>query len=78
MGKCYNTRMKHAKILKSRVKDRHKNQFGQMAKSVNFVWNFVTNLSSRSIKERGTLSNSHIQFRDHKILEVMLNDGNPV
>lgn len=43
-----------SKTLKVRVKDKHANQLDQMAKSVNFVWNFINELSHRSIKERGT------------------------
>ena len=45
--------MKKTKTLKLRVKDKHAYQLGQMAKSVNFVWNFINELSARSIKERG-------------------------
>lgn len=45
--------MKKTKTLKLRVKDKHKAKLDQMAKSVNFVWNFVNELSYRSIRERG-------------------------
>lgn len=41
------------KTLKVRVKDKHRNQLGQMARSVNFVWNYINALSERSIRERG-------------------------
>ena len=41
------------KTLKVRVKDRHANHLSQMARSVNFVWNSLNELSHRSIKERG-------------------------
>ncbi|MFT6904996.1 MAG: putative transposase [Oleiphilaceae bacterium] len=44
--------MKMTKTLKLRVKDKHLYQLGQMAKSVNFVWNYLNDLSARSIKER--------------------------
>ena len=44
---------KHAKTLKVRVKDKHIPLLNTMARSVNFVWNFVNALSHRSIKERG-------------------------
>ena len=44
--------MKKTKTLKIRVKDKHKFTLDQMAKSVNFVWNFVNELSQRSIRER--------------------------
>jgi putative transposase len=45
--------MKITKTLKFRVKDKHKKVLGQQAKAVNFVWNYINELSSRSIKERG-------------------------
>jgi len=45
--------MKHTKTLKIRVKDKHCHQLNQMAKSVNFVWNYINELSNRSIRERG-------------------------
>jgi transposase len=44
--------MKKTKTLKVRVKDNHAHLLGQQAKSVNFVWNYINELSSRSIKER--------------------------
>lgn len=46
--------MKALKTLRVRVKDRHRPLLNQMARSVNFVWNYVNDLSSRSIRERGT------------------------
>ncbi|MDP5209852.1 transposase [Microbulbifer sp. 2205BS26-8] len=45
--------MQKTKTLKVRVKDKHAKQLNQMARSVNFVWNYINELSSRSIKERG-------------------------
>ncbi|MDY7219160.1 transposase [Denitrificimonas sp. JX-1] len=45
--------IKHTKTLKVRVRDRHTPLLNRMARSVNFVWNFVNELSQRSIKERG-------------------------
>ncbi|HKM36214.1 MAG TPA: transposase [Thiopseudomonas sp.] len=44
---------RHTKTLKVRVKDKHIPLLNNMARSVNFVWNFVNELSQRSIKERG-------------------------
>jgi IS605 OrfB family transposase len=41
------------KTLKVRVKDKHAKALAQQAASVNFVWNYINELSSRSIKERG-------------------------
>lgn len=41
------------KTLKVRVKDKHIEQLNRKAQSVNFVWNYINDLSSRSIKERG-------------------------
>ena len=54
--------MKHIKTLKVRVRDNHKPVLNGMARNVNFVWNFVNELSQRSIRERGVfLSNYDIQ-----------------
>ena len=39
--------------LKVRVKDKHVAELNRMARSVNFVWNYTNELSSRSIRERG-------------------------
>ena len=44
---------KAVKTVKLRVKDKHAPLLIQMARQVNFVWNFVNELSSRSIRERG-------------------------
>lgn len=44
--------MTHIKTLKVRVKDKHAKQLNKMANSVNFVWNYINELSHRSIKER--------------------------
>lgn len=41
------------KTLKVRIKDKHVPLLRQWARSVNTVWNYVNELSSRSIKERG-------------------------
>ena len=41
------------KTLKLRVKDKHAIKLNHMAKSVNFVWNYINELSQRSIRERG-------------------------
>ncbi len=43
---------KHTKTLKVRIRDKHAPLLNSMARSVNFVWNFVNELSQRSIKER--------------------------
>ena len=45
--------MKKTKTLKVRVKDKHVKLLNSMARSVNFVWNCINELSIRSIKERG-------------------------
>lgn len=45
--------MKQTKTLKVRVKDKHVDELNSMARGVNIVWNYVNNLSSRAIKERG-------------------------
>lgn len=41
------------KTLKVRIKDKHAPLLRRWAASVNFVWNYINELSSRSIKERG-------------------------
>lgn len=41
------------KTLRVRVKDKHIKVLNRMAKSVNFVWNYINDISSRSIRERG-------------------------
>lgn len=46
--------MKIIKTLKVRIKDKHCNALGQQAKAVNFVWNYINELSLRSIIERRT------------------------
>ncbi|MDY0207037.1 MAG: transposase, partial [Pseudomonas sp.] len=50
---------RHAKTLKVRVKDKHIPLLNNMARSVNFVWNFVNELSQRSIKERGVFLSAY-------------------
>jgi putative transposase len=45
--------MKHTKTLQVRVKDKHAKHLSAMARSVNFVFNYVNDLSHRSIKEHG-------------------------
>lgn len=45
--------MAKTKTLKVRVRDKHAKQLNAMACSVNFVWNYINDLSARSIKERG-------------------------
>ncbi|WP_262927150.1 RNA-guided endonuclease InsQ/TnpB family protein [Phytohalomonas tamaricis] len=44
--------MEQTKTLKVRVKDKHVAQLNRMARSVNFVWNYLDELSSRAIRER--------------------------
>ena len=41
------------KTLKVRIKDKHAPLLREWARSVNFAWNYVNELSSRSIRERG-------------------------
>lgn len=42
------------KTLRVRIKDRHVADLNRMARSVNFVWNFINELSERSVRERRT------------------------
>lgn len=51
--------MKYTKTLKVRVRDKHCPLLNQMARSVNFVWNYVNELSHRSIKERGVFLSAY-------------------
>jgi IS605 OrfB family transposase len=46
-------KMTATKTLKVRIKDKHAPLLREWARSVNFVWNYVNELSSRSIRERG-------------------------
>jgi len=41
------------KTLKVRVKDKHAAQLREQSRAVNLVWNYINELSNRSIKERG-------------------------
>lgn len=41
------------KTLKVRVRDKHAQSLRRQAAAVNYVWNYVNELSSRSIRERG-------------------------
>lgn len=43
----------HTKTLRIRVRDKHKTQLQAMSRSVNYVWNYLNELSIRSIKEHG-------------------------
>lgn len=45
--------MKTIKTLKVRIRDKHAAQLRQMARTVNFVWNYVNDLSYRNIREHG-------------------------
>lgn len=45
--------MKQTKTLKVRVKDKHAAELSRMARGVNFVWNYLNELSSRAIREKG-------------------------
>ena len=45
--------MKTIKTLKLRIKDKHKPALVALAREVNQVWNYLNELSSRSIRERG-------------------------
>ena len=53
MFACIITAMSKTKTLKVRVKDKHQKALHQMACSVNFLWNYINELSHRAIRERG-------------------------
>ena len=46
------TPVKTIKTLKLRIKDKHAPALAAMAREVNQVWNYLNELSSRSIRER--------------------------
>jgi len=41
------------KTLKVRIKDKHAKVLCEWARAVNFTWNYINELSSRCIRERG-------------------------
>ena len=51
--------MEKTKTLKLRVKDKHSRKLDQLAKSVNFVWNYVNELSLRAIREHGRFMSAY-------------------
>jgi len=51
--------MKHTKTLKVRVRDKHRPLLNRMARSVNYAWNYINELSHRSIKERGVFLSAY-------------------
>ncbi|WP_250655741.1 RNA-guided endonuclease InsQ/TnpB family protein [Alkalimarinus coralli] len=51
--------MKKTKTLRVRVRDNHAYLLGQMARQVNYVWNFLNELSLRSVKERGVFMSAY-------------------
>ncbi|MDV7212546.1 RNA-guided endonuclease InsQ/TnpB family protein [Azotobacter beijerinckii] len=51
--------MRQTKTLKVRVRDKHAPLLRQMARSVNFVWNYLNELSQRSLRERGVFLSAY-------------------
>jgi IS605 OrfB family transposase len=47
------------KTLKLRIKDKHRTELDRQARQVNFVWNYINELSSRSIRERGVFLSAY-------------------
>ena len=43
----------HLRTLRLRVKDKHAVELARQARAVNYVWNYIHELSERSIRERG-------------------------
>ena len=43
----------HLRTLRLRVKDKHAVELARQARAVNYVWNYINELSERSIRERG-------------------------
>ena len=51
--------MTQTKTLKVRIRDKHAPMLRHMARSVNFVWNYLNELSQRSIRERGVFLSAY-------------------
>ena len=51
--------MQQFKTLRVRVKDKHSSRLAHMARGVNFVWNYVNDLSGRAIRERGVFLSAY-------------------
>lgn len=47
------------KTLKLRIKDKHRTELVRQARQVNLVWNYINELSSRSIRERGVFLSAY-------------------
>jgi len=45
--------VKKIKTLKVRIRDKHAKELSKQAQAVNFVWNYINNLSHKAITERG-------------------------
>lgn len=54
----YSMKMR-TKTLKVRVRDKHAQQLCKQARAVNFAWNYINELSSRSIRERGVFLSAY-------------------
>ena len=54
--------MEKTKTLKVRIKDKHIVQLKAQAKAVNFVWNYINDLSLRNIKERQKFLRPRLQI----------------
>ncbi len=51
--------MTHTKTLTVRIRDKHAPMLRHMARSVNFVWNYLNELSQRSIREHGVFLSAY-------------------
>lgn len=79
---CIYTVMKQTKTLKVRVRDKYIPLLNEMARSVNFVWNYINELSDRAIRERGLFlsaydiqkytdgSSAELPLHSHTIQEI--------
>lgn len=50
------------KVLKFRIKDKYCNWLNNLAKEVNFVWNYVNDLSFRNIRNRSKDVNAAVNI----------------
>ena len=55
------------KTLKLRIKDKHSKILEQLASEVNFVWNYVNDLSFKHLKRKGEFLSATILLNIRKV-----------
>ncbi len=61
---------KHLRTLRLRVKDKQAAELSHQAQAVNFVWNYVNELSERSIRERGEFLSVFDMLHSHTMHKI--------